>query len=117
MRIAYLVNRYPTVSHTFIRREILGIEAEGHEVARFSIRAAPGDLPDAADIAERERTRVVLDQPLTTLLLAAAASLLRRPGATWRAIDARLPPASSQQTVSMLWSVGPDGRRHADARP
>jgi glycosyltransferase involved in cell wall biosynthesis len=85
MRIAYLVNRYPTVSHTFIRREILGIEAEGHDVARFSIRAAPGDLPDAADRAERQRTRVVLDQPLPTLLLAAVASLIRRPGRTWRA--------------------------------
>jgi colanic acid/amylovoran biosynthesis glycosyltransferase len=85
MRIAYLVNRYPTVSHTFIRREILGIEAEGHAVTRFSIRAAPGDLPDAADRAERERTQVVLDQPLPTLLAAAIGAALRAPWRMWRA--------------------------------
>ena len=79
MRIAYLVNRYPTVSHTFIRREILAIEAQGHQVSRFSVRAAPGDLPDAADRAERDRTIVVLGQSLATLLATAAATLLRSP--------------------------------------
>ena len=27
MRIAYLINQYPKVSHSFIRREILGVGA------------------------------------------------------------------------------------------
>ena len=40
VRIAYLTNRYPAVSHSFIRREIEAIEAEGTEVYRFSVRAA-----------------------------------------------------------------------------
>ncbi|HVF92844.1 MAG TPA: glycosyltransferase family 4 protein [Sphingomonas sp.] len=87
MRIAYLVNRYPTVSHTFIRREILAIEAEGHPVDRFSVRAAPGDLPDAADRAERDRTTVILAQPLPRLLSAALAATLRSPArmlSAWR---------------------------------
>ena len=30
MRIAYLVNQYPKVSHTFIRREIQALEALGY---------------------------------------------------------------------------------------
>lgn len=38
MRIAYLVNQYPKVSHSFIRREILALEREGLEVTRISIR-------------------------------------------------------------------------------
>ena len=40
MRIAYLVNQYPAVSHTFIRREILALEKQGHEVLRISIRGS-----------------------------------------------------------------------------
>ena len=28
-RIAYLVNQYPKVSHSFIRREILALERQG----------------------------------------------------------------------------------------
>jgi glycosyltransferase involved in cell wall biosynthesis len=84
MNIAYLVNRYPTVSHTFVRREIAGIEAAGHHVHRFSIRAAPDNLPDPADRAERERTAVVLGRALP-LLATAARVALTRPGRAWRA--------------------------------
>ena len=32
VRIAYLCNRYPAVSHSFVRREIAGMEAAGHPV-------------------------------------------------------------------------------------
>jgi colanic acid/amylovoran biosynthesis glycosyltransferase len=58
--IAYLVNRYPAVSHTFIRREIAAIEAGGTPVLRYSIRAVDGALPDPLDAAEVGKTRVVL---------------------------------------------------------
>jgi hypothetical protein len=78
MNIAYLVNRYPTVSHTFVRREIDGIEAAGHRVHRFSIRAAPDELPDPADRAERERTSVVLGRALPLLATAARVAIARR---------------------------------------
>lgn len=37
MRIAYLTNHYPAVSHSFIRREILAVERLGHEVLRISV--------------------------------------------------------------------------------
>ncbi|MDP1025588.1 glycosyltransferase family 4 protein [Sphingomonas sp. KR1UV-12] len=93
MNIAYLVNRYPTVSHTFVRREIAGIEAEGHQVTRFSIRAGPDDLPDPADRAERDRTIVVLQRPLS-LLLGIGRHLLSRPDrvlAAWRASGTMVP--------------------------
>ena len=87
MRIAYLVNRYPAVSHSFIRREILGLEALGHEVVRFSIRPVPGDLPDPADVLERERTRIVLKQGAGALI-GAALAMLGRPRRLWRAARA-----------------------------
>jgi len=61
MRIAYLVNRYPHVTHTFIRREIAALERRGVAVERISIRGDGRVLVDAADRAEAGRTRVVLD--------------------------------------------------------
>jgi len=62
VRIAYLTNRYPAVSHSFIRREIEAIEAEGTVVCRFSVRAADkNNLPDVRDRAEFDRTCVLLD--------------------------------------------------------
>src|SRR6185436_15598502 len=61
LRVGYLVNRYPAVSHSFIRREIAGVEARGIQVVRFSIRGVPeSELVDPADRAERARTNVVL---------------------------------------------------------
>jgi glycosyltransferase involved in cell wall biosynthesis len=60
MRIAYLINQYPKVSHTFIRREILALERHGFEIMRISIRGWDNDLVDDADIAERDGTRYVL---------------------------------------------------------
>jgi colanic acid/amylovoran biosynthesis glycosyltransferase len=59
-RIAVLVNAYPKVSHTFVRREILALEALGWSVRRFAIRASDEELPDPADRAELERTTVLL---------------------------------------------------------
>jgi glycosyltransferase involved in cell wall biosynthesis len=77
LRIAYLVNRYPAVSHSFIRREIVALEALGHSVVRFSIRGVDGALPDPTDRAEREKTRIVLEQGAAALIGAALAGLLK----------------------------------------
>jgi len=61
MRIAYLTNAYPKVSHSFIRREIAALEQLGVEVLRLSVRATRDALPDAEDRAELEQTIVLLD--------------------------------------------------------
>lgn len=79
MRIAYLINRYPAVSHSFIRREIREIEALGAEVLRFTIRPSAENLPDAEDVAERELTRTILGAGPAALLTAAVSSLLAHP--------------------------------------
>lgn len=90
LRVGYLVNRYPAVSHSFIRREIAGVEARGIEVVRFSIRGVPeSELVDPADRAERTKTNVVLTGAvglLGALLLQALLRpirFLRAFGAAW----------------------------------
>ena len=42
MRVAYLINQYPAISHTFIRREIQALEEQGVAVERFAHKAAYG---------------------------------------------------------------------------
>lgn len=86
MRIGYLVNRYPSPSHTFIRRELRAIEAAGVEVYRFSIRKLPAERHTGPDIEEFARTRVVLDAGPVGLAFAVAAATVRRPGALLRGV-------------------------------
>jgi glycosyltransferase involved in cell wall biosynthesis len=86
LRIAYLVNRNPRASHSFIRREIHALEALGHEVVRFSLRPLDEELVDPADLRELELTRVVLDAGAVRHALALAAAALRRPAALARAL-------------------------------
>ena len=69
MKIAYLVNKYPKVSHSFIRREISALEASGLPVARFSIRSCESELVDPKDKLEFEKTQVVLDVGIAGLLV------------------------------------------------
>jgi glycosyltransferase involved in cell wall biosynthesis len=70
MNIAYLTNQYPHVRHTFIRREIVALEALGVEVLRFSIRDSGGDVVDPADMDERKKTHALLAEGKLRLLLA-----------------------------------------------
>jgi glycosyltransferase involved in cell wall biosynthesis len=86
MTIAYLVNHYPKVSHSFIRREILGLEEAGVEVRRFTLRAHDKDLPDPQDIIEATKTEVVLGQGAIRLLLATSGQLVRHPGRWFKAL-------------------------------
>lgn len=79
LKIAYLVNQYPKVSHSFIRREIAGVESCGFKVARFSIRSCSAELVDAADKAELQQTRVVLDAGVGVLLSGLLSVLVAQP--------------------------------------
>jgi len=86
VRLAYLCNLYPAVSHSFVRREIEAVERAGNKVHRFSVRGARPDLKDPADRGEAERTEVVLGQGVIRLILAALILLLSRPARTLHAI-------------------------------
>ena len=60
MRIAYFINQYPKVSHSFIRREILALERQGFEVQRIALRGWDAQLVDAEDVSEQAQTHYVL---------------------------------------------------------
>jgi colanic acid/amylovoran biosynthesis glycosyltransferase len=79
MRIAYLINQYPKVSHSFIRREILALERQGFEIMRISIRGWDNDLVDEADLAERRKTRFVLQSGWVAIAAATVVSFIARP--------------------------------------
>jgi glycosyltransferase involved in cell wall biosynthesis len=86
MRIAYLVNQYPKISHVFIRREILAVEREGCEVARYSLRRTGEGLIDPLDREEATKTQAVLDAGFWGLLGAMVWTAVTRPGAFLRAM-------------------------------
>jgi len=79
MKLAYLTGQYPKVSHTFVRREILGLEALGHEVVRLSVREADSGVVDPLDIAEREKTVVFFRVSALRWVGALAEAFLRAP--------------------------------------
>lgn len=80
MKIAYLMNHYPKVSHTFIRREILALEQAGVSVMRLSVRGWDDPAPDPQDQAEKSRTFYLLRDGLKPLLTATLSQALRSPG-------------------------------------
>jgi colanic acid/amylovoran biosynthesis glycosyltransferase len=86
LRVAYLGNVYPMTSQSFIRREIAGVEAQGVEVLRHTLRRWHETLVDPLDLAERERTRAVLDVGAAGLLGATIAAALGRPRLFFRAL-------------------------------
>ncbi len=79
MKVAYFVNQYPKVSHTFIRREIAALERRGLEVERFALRGWDAEVTDDEDVAERERTRYVLKGGVVGLLAEGLSMALRHP--------------------------------------
>lgn len=78
-KVAYLVNQYPKVSHTFIRREILALEALGMEVMRLSVRGWDNQVADPTDESERQKTRYLLKDGLVGLLKSAASVFFKNP--------------------------------------
>ena len=70
MKLAYLLNSYPLISTTFIRREIEAIEALGQPVKRFAMRRWDGQLVDPDDITEQGRTEYILSGATVALGLA-----------------------------------------------
>lgn len=79
--MAYVIGRYPAVSHTFILREVRALEARGCQVRTFSIwKTYPSQLLAKADREEAARTTALLPLRLR-MVVGALAVLLRRPQA------------------------------------
>ncbi len=68
MKIAYVLNTYPSPSQSFIRREIRALEAAGHDVLRLAMRSADVALVDTQDQEEAAQTKYVLAAGKSALL-------------------------------------------------
>ena len=87
MKIAYFVNRYPKVSHSFIRREILALERQGFTIERYALRGwNDATLTNPQDVAERDKTRFVLQGGMWRLALHAVVFALHQPRRFWRGL-------------------------------
>jgi glycosyltransferase involved in cell wall biosynthesis len=86
LRIAYFVNQYPKVSHTFIRREIGALERQGVHVDRFALRGWDAEVTDPEDVVDRGRTRYLLRGGAVALLARALPAMLAHPVRAWRAL-------------------------------
>jgi len=86
MRIAYFINQYPKVSHSFIRREILALERQGVEVQRIALRGWDAELQDTEDSSEQARTRYVLQRGIKGLLAPAWQVLRTQPRRFFQAL-------------------------------
>lgn len=79
MRVAYLINQYPIISTTFIRREILALERQGFEIQRIAMRGWDAKVVDEVDELEQKRTRYVLQDGLYPCLWALLRVLVTAP--------------------------------------
>jgi colanic acid/amylovoran biosynthesis glycosyltransferase len=79
MRIAYFINQYPKVSHSFIRREIRALEELGLTVQRIALRGWDGELVDKDDVREREQTQFVLQEGIFNILLSVIKTIALSP--------------------------------------
>ena len=88
VRMAYLMSRYPAVSHTFFLNEIAELRQVGVEIHTASINSAQS-LRDA-EIAEASQTFYVKECGTAAALRCCIRTLLTRPGAVWRGLRAAL---------------------------
>src|SRR5271165_898149 len=86
MSLAYLFNWYPQPSLTWIRGEIRALEELGLSPHRFTIRPFKGQLVDENDLAEKEKTRALLDAGVPRFFLSIFRVALSRPRAFARAL-------------------------------
>lgn len=79
MKISYLINQYPKVSHSFIRREILALEQQGFQVQRIALRGWDSELVDEKDTIELQKTKYLLRGAVITLIFTAILTLATKP--------------------------------------
>lgn len=86
MKIAYFVNQYPKISHSFIRREINALERQGVEVSRYALKNDPHEIVDDGDKRELSLTHTLLNKGIAKLLISALKSFISTPSKCFKAI-------------------------------
>ncbi len=90
MKVAYFINQYPKVSHSFVRREIVELERQGVEVARFSIRRDGSDIVDEGDKAELGKTTYLTEVGKVQILSMILQVVMSSPRRMLRAVRSAL---------------------------
>jgi glycosyltransferase involved in cell wall biosynthesis len=106
MRVAYICNRYPAISMTFVRREVESLRGLGIDVKTLSVRPPlSGDLLAAEDREAAASTYSVLPVKPAQLLGAHLRALATRPGAYARtlALSLRLGSGGARATLWRLF--------------
>lgn len=85
-RLGYLINQYPKISHSFIRREILALESLGWEIHRFALRGWEAEVVDPDDRAELSRTAYVLDKGALSIAWAIVITMFAAPARFCRSL-------------------------------
>ena len=119
MRIAVIVNDFPTLCETFIQNEVTGMIEAGHEVdvLAHTSREAGEDHPDVARYRLRDRVHLLLRPPPSAVARIAQGarlmlrSLPRHPGPLLRSLDVfrHGRKALSLQLLHLLASFAPRG--------
>ena len=88
VRLAYLLSRYPAVSHTFFLNEVQTLRSLNFEISTASIN--PGDkilsVRGGVEKTEEQATFYVKQAGIWRALLAVADTLFRQPGDLWRGL-------------------------------
>lgn len=78
MKVAYLTSRYPSLSHTFIAREVAALRRRGLEIDTFSVRRTdPALVLSQADRDAHATTEALLPPTPGALAAAAVAAAIR----------------------------------------
>ena len=106
IRMAYLVSRYPSISHTFILNEVRGLRAMGFDIHVASVNAA--DRAESqltvVEALEMRATRYLKSTSKLSILSVLFKSLLRAPFGSLRAARYALALAGTD-IRAMLWSA------------
>jgi colanic acid/amylovoran biosynthesis glycosyltransferase len=101
MRLAYIVSRYPFVSHVFILREVLALRRAGAEVDTYTVRRPElEDLRTPEDREAYETTAAIVPASPVALAFAHVLALVTR-------------PRRYLATLALAWRLRPPGARGA----
>ncbi len=90
MRLAYFINQYPGISHSFIRREIQALERGGAEIVRYAIRPSKDNVIAQEDFDESAKTRHIITTGAGSILWAIIGEILISPLGAARTLGAAI---------------------------
>jgi glycosyltransferase involved in cell wall biosynthesis len=113
VKIAYLVSQYPTVSHTFILREIRGLRARGFDIRVASVRAPDRPFEQLTEEEQQEQRSTFYIKPggVAAALAANLRMFLRRPMAYVRGLTRAKPFYFAEAMIFADW-MRREGLKH-----